>query len=137
VEFDVIERTVQTTSRIDATLGKGGVIVFDHWSQPHCTRIALALREEYLRGKLISLCLTGTKLYGTWDSDGLTSQDLDDWAAAQPDIEMSYAHRLVGEVRRYFQKNADGLSPARAAAVPPVPALRRAIWQLAPPILAR
>jgi hypothetical protein len=73
----------------------------------------------------------------TWDSGGLTSQDLDDWAA-QPDIEMSYAHRLVGrEVRRYVQKKADGLSPARAAAVPPVSAVRRAIRQLAPPILAR
>jgi hypothetical protein len=32
VEFDVIERTVQTASRIDATLGKGGVVVFDDWS---------------------------------------------------------------------------------------------------------
>ena len=53
----------------------------------------------------------------TWDSGGLTSQDLDDWAA-QPDIEMSYAHRLVGrEVRCYVQKKADGLSPARSAAV--------------------
>jgi hypothetical protein len=54
----------------------------------------------------------------TWDSGGLSSQDLDDWAA-QPDIEMSYAHRLVGrEVRCYVQKKADGLSPARSAAVP-------------------
>jgi len=43
VEFDVIERTVQTASRIDATLGKGGVVVFDDWSQPHCPAVALAL----------------------------------------------------------------------------------------------
>ena len=73
----------------------------------------------------------------TWDSGGLTSQDRDDWAA-QPDIERSYAHRLVGrEVRRYVQKKADGLSAARSAGVPPVSSLRRAIRQLAPPILAR
>jgi len=45
----------------NATLGKGGVVVFDDWSQAHCTGIGLALREEHLRGELTSLCLTGTK----------------------------------------------------------------------------
>jgi hypothetical protein len=43
VEFDVIERTVHTTSTIDATLGKGGVVVFGDWSQPHCPAVALTL----------------------------------------------------------------------------------------------
>lgn len=133
--YEVVREDILTARRL---LGKGGVVVLDDWSQPHCPGVALALWEEYLRGELIPLCLTGTKLYATWDSGGLTSQDLDDWAAAQPDIEVSYAHRLVGhEVRRYVQKKADGLSPARTAAVPPVSPLRRAIRQLAPPILAR
>ena len=133
--YEVVREDILTARRL---LAKGGVVVLDDWSQPHCPGVALALWEEYLRGELVPLCLTGTKLYATWDSDGLTSQDLDDWAATQPDLEVSYAHRLVGhEVRRYVQKKADGLSPARAAAMPRVSALRRAIRQLAPPILAR
>ena len=94
--------------------------------------------EEYLRGELIPLCLTNTKLYATWDSDGLTAQDLNDWAALQAGIEVSYAYRLAGrEVRSYIQKKADGLSLAQAGAAPPESALRRAVRQIAPPILAR
>lgn len=133
--YEVVREDILTTRRL---LGKGGVVVFDDWSQPHCPGVALALWEEYLRGELIPLCLTGTKLYATWDSGGLTPQDLDDWAAAQPGIEVSYPHRLAGrQVRRYVQKKAAGLSPARAAALPPESALRRAIRQVAPPIIAR
>jgi hypothetical protein len=76
-------------------------------------------RRGSLRRLVIAPLRGGRSGAVTWDSGGLTSQDLDDWAA-QPDIEMSYAHRLVGrEVRRYVQKKADGLSPARSAAVHP------------------
>lgn len=132
--YEVVREDILTARRI---LGKGGVVVFDDWSQPHCPGVALAVWEEYLRGDLIPLCLTGTKLYATWDPDGLTPKDLEKWAAAQPDIEVSYAHCLAGrEVRGYVQKKADGLSSGRVAPVPPS-ALRRAIRQLAPPILSR
>jgi len=133
--YEVVREDILTARRL---LGKGGVVVFDDWSQPHCPGVALAVWEEYLRGELIPLCLTSTKLYATWDSGGLTSQDLDEWAAAQSGIEMSYAYRLAGrDVRSYVQKKADGLRPGQPVALSPESALRRALRQIVPPILAR
>lgn len=133
--YEVVREDILTARRL---LGRGGVVVLDDWSQPHCPGVALAIWEEYLRGELIPLCLTSTKLYATWDSGGLTPQDLDDWAAVQAGIEVSYAYRLAGrEVRSYVQAKVDGLRPVQAAAALPESALRKAVRQIAPPILAR
>ncbi len=141
--YEVVREDIITARHL---LGGGGVAVFDDWSQPHCPGVALALWEEYLRRDLIPLCLTDTKLYATWDSSGLTPGDLDGWAAAQPGIEVSYAHCLAGhEVRRYVQK-AEGVSSVKAVEAvasqgthrerpSTESALRRAIRQVAPPIL--
>ena len=94
--------------------------------------------KEYLRDGLSPLCLIKTKLYATWDSGGLTAKDLNDWAALQAGGEVSYPYRLAGrKVRSYIQKKDDSLRLAQAGAAPPASALRRAVRQIGPPILAR
>jgi hypothetical protein len=129
--YEVVREDILTARRL---LAKGGVVVFDHWSQPQCRAGDVGGIPP---GKLIPLCLTSTKLYATWDS-GASRPYLDEWAAAQSGIEVSYACCLAGrEVRSYVQKKADGLRLGRPVARSPESALRRALRQIAPPILAR
>ena len=115
-------------------LGPGGVVILDDWSQFHVPGVALAIWEEYLRGELIPLCLTQTKMYATWDASGLNAAALDMWEATQPGLEISEAYQLAKyEVRRYSVKPP----PPRAPEPPrrPDPLWRRAVRATLPPIV--
>jgi SAM-dependent methyltransferase len=86
-------------------VGPGGVVILDNWSQPHAPGVALAIWEEYVRGEFIPLCLTQSKMYGTWDRGGLTADAVDEWAQRQPDVDISEKHQLGRyDVRRYSLK---------------------------------
>ena len=136
-----------------ALLGPGGVAVFDDWSTAHVPGVALAIWEEFLRGDADLLCLTPLKAYVTWDRAGLRRDDVEGWVQAQPDLEMSYPHRIAGgqDVRSITSAPTgpggaqDALAqepPIEApGASPPVGAvrtrrggLRAAVLRLSPPL---
>ena len=135
-------------------LGPGGVAVFDDWSTAHVPGVALAIWEEFLRADAHLLCLSPLKAYLTWDQAGLRRDDVEGWVAAQPDLEMSYPHRLSGghDVRSIASAPAAPTRPddvitreppiGATEASPPVGAVRvrgrgvrRAVLQVSPPLL--
>lgn len=89
--YEVVHEDIITARRL---LGAGGVVAFDDWSTFHAPGVALAVWEEYLRGELIPLCLTPLKFYATWDPGGLTHNDVEAWAAGQPNLDMTWPHGL-------------------------------------------
>jgi SAM-dependent methyltransferase len=96
--LDVVRRDIETARRL---LGKGGVVVFDDWANSQEPGIALAIWQEYSRGELVPLCFTPGKFYATWDPDGITADSVSAWAARQPDVEVTYPHRLDGHAASY------------------------------------
>jgi hypothetical protein len=116
--YDVVREDVATARSL---LGRGGVVVFDDWMNLLVPGVALAVWEEYLRGHMIPLCLTPSKLYATWDPWGLTPADLDTWATAQPDVVPSELVGLGAHAARLY-----------TAVDPP---LRGFLRELAPPLL--
>jgi SAM-dependent methyltransferase len=62
------------TVRQDALIARrllcpGGVVVFDDYCKPHLPGTALAVWEQVLRGGLMPVALTDSKMYCTWDVD--------------------------------------------------------------------
>ena len=97
--YDVVREDIATARTL---LGPGGVVVIDDWPQPHTPGVALAAWEAFLRGEMTLLCLSNYKLYATWDPTSTLREDLDAWAASQPDVDVTDPHRLAGRiVRRY------------------------------------
>jgi len=91
--YEVVQRDIETARQL---LGKGGVVIFDDWSNAQEAGVALAIWQEYLKGELVPLCFTPQKLYATWDPAGITSEDINAWAVTQPDIASTYPHKLLG-----------------------------------------
>jgi Methyltransferase domain len=93
-----------------ASLGPGGVVILDDWSQPHAAGVALAVWEEFSRGDLIPLCLTRDKFYATWDPEGLTAADIERWAETEPAV-LSCQHHTLGKHRVPRFNVATSLNP--------------------------
>ena len=54
---------------------------------PHFPGVALAVWELVLGGAFVPLCITGSKLYGTWDGGAVDwVAGIDDWVAREPDL---------------------------------------------------
>ena len=103
-EYDVVCEDIRLARKM---LAPGGVVIFDDWCQPHCPGVGMAIWEDYLRGDLIPLALTDTKLYAKWDGSGVTGEALDDWIAGQPRVDSPRAYQLGAHtVRRYIMKPA-------------------------------
>lgn len=124
-QYDVVREDIRLARKM---LAPGGVVIFDDWCQPHCPGVGLAIWEEYLRGELIPLALTDSKLYAKWDGSGLSVDAFNDWIARQPRVDPLQAYGLGAHtVRRYAMKPKPvGSEPQPAAGS----ALRR-LWRAA------
>jgi len=97
--MEVVQQDIETARRL---LGAGGVVIFDDWANGQQPGVALAIWQEYLKGDLIPLGFTPSKFYATWDPEGMTYTDVSDWAAGQPDMAVTYPHRLAGREAAYL-----------------------------------
>ena len=131
--YEVVRADIATARTL---LAPGGVVVFDDWMQPHAAGVALAVWEEYLRGELTPLCATNLKLYATWDPRGVTAADLNAWAAAQPDLDVSPPIGLAGRSMSLYRQRTVDRQKARSAAPPPSVVKRAARAVLPPAALA-
>jgi len=102
--YNVAKRDLETARHL---LGPGGIVIFDDWSNSQAPGIALAIWEEYLKGELIPLCFTPMKFYATWDPSGLTADEINAWAARQPDIVPTFAQQLLGREACHFNMSGD------------------------------
>ncbi len=76
--YDVVRQDVATARTL---LGPGGLVAFGNISTPHNPGVALAVWELVLGGEFVPLCITESKLYGTWDHDAVAwvTAGIDDW----------------------------------------------------------
>ena len=124
-EYSVASEDIRLARRM---LAPGGIVIIDDWCQPHCAAVGLAVWEEYLRGDLVPLALTDTKLYAKWGPAGVSVEAFDDWIAGQPRVASPQAFRLGAHtVRRYVMKPTVA-QPAPPPAAPRPTALRR-LWR--------
>jgi SAM-dependent methyltransferase len=122
-QYDVVREDIRLARKM---LAPGGVVIFDDWCQPHCPGVGLAVWEDYLRGDLIPLALTDSKLYAKWGGSGVSVEALNNWIAGQPRIDSAQAYELGAHtVRRYVMKPALVESAPQPA---PSSALRR-LWR--------
>ena len=94
----------RTSATARTLLGPGGLVAFGNISTPHNPGVALAVWELVLGGEFVPLCLTESKLYGTWDHDAVAwaTAGIDDWVDGRPDLGKDI-HTLAGwAVRRIF-----------------------------------
>ncbi len=66
--YDVVRQDVVTARTL---LGPDGLVAFGNIFTPHKPGVALAVRELVLGGEFVPLCITESKLYGTWDHDAV------------------------------------------------------------------
>jgi hypothetical protein len=118
--YQVVKDDIATTRCL---LAKGGVAVFDDWSKAATPGVALAIWEEYVKGEMIPLAVTDTKLYATWDSSGVTGDEVAAWASAQPDIRVSRGHELAGRTVQHYAPRSGS------------PELRKVLRRWVPPAL--
>ncbi len=98
--FDIVRRDVDSARTL---LGPGGIVAFGDVATPHFPGVALAVWELVLGGAFVPLCITGSKLYGTWDGGAVDwVAGIDEWVAREPDLGHD-VHTLAGwPVRRIF-----------------------------------
>ncbi|WP_240800591.1 class I SAM-dependent methyltransferase [Streptomyces sp. ICN441] len=142
-----------------------GVVVFDDFRAEHCPGVAAAVWGAVATAGLRPLCITGTKLYGTWGDAGQLRGELLGWLGTRTDLwhgveEVAGAplvridgHRAQApahprsrhRARPAADGQADRPSPVPAtspAAAPPArrggpPRLRGVVRDLLPPLLTR
>ena len=92
--YDVVRQDVATARTL---LGRGGLVAFGNISTPHNPGVALAVWELVSGGGFAPLCITESKLYGTWDHDAVAwaTAGIDDWVEGRPDLGKDI-HTLAG-----------------------------------------
>ncbi|WP_185921771.1 class I SAM-dependent methyltransferase [Streptomyces sp. WAC06614] len=136
----------------------GAVIVFDDYRSEHCPGVAAAIWGAVATAGLHVLCVTGNKLYATWDDPAPLREALLSWLAGREDLwhgveEVAGAPlvRIGGQhavapalPQSRYAAPAPAASAAPAApAAPTAPArpapsaLRKLAKDLLPPIIAR
>jgi len=98
--YDIVRADASTAQQL---LSPGGIVAFGGISASHFPGTALAVWELVLGREFTPLCLTGGKLYGTWDAGGVDwSARIDEWVSQERDLG-SEIHTLAGwPVRRVF-----------------------------------
>jgi hypothetical protein len=114
--YDVVRKDIETARRL---LGSGGLVAFGGMTAPHTPGSALAVWELVLRGGFVPLCLTESKLYGTWDGDAFDwMAGIDEWVNGRPDIGVGI-HTLSGwPVRRVFAFERPPVGAERLVRIP-------------------
>ncbi|WP_405780135.1 class I SAM-dependent methyltransferase [Streptomyces sp. NBC_00859] len=69
-----------------AVLDPHGVVVLDDFRAEHCPGVAAAAWQAVTGGGLHVLCITGTKLYGTWGDPTELRADLAAWLRTRDDL---------------------------------------------------
>lgn len=69
-----------------AVLKPYGVVVLDDFRAEHCPGVAAAAWQAVTSGGLHVLCITGTKLYGTWGDPTALRAELAAWLATRKDL---------------------------------------------------
>lgn len=110
-----------------AVLAPGGVVVLDDYRAEHTPGVAAAAWEAVFTRGLRPVCVTGQKLYGTWDDpaplrDALRAwaRDREDWWMEEQDVAGAPLLRLMfrprSRVPRQATAGADHSAGAGAAA---------------------
>lgn len=144
-----------------------GVVVFDDFRAEHCPGVAAAVWGAVATAGLTPLCITGTKLYGTWGDPEAVRGELLGWLETRTDLwhgveEVAGAPLIRIDGRRaeapahprsrhraepVTDAPADGPAPRPAPATSPAtaapgrragsPRIRRLVRDLLPPLLTR
>ncbi|MER6998453.1 class I SAM-dependent methyltransferase [Streptomyces sp. NPDC000410] len=136
-----------------------GVVVFDDFRAEHCPGVAAAVWGAVATAGLRPVCITGTKLYGTWGDPEKAREALLGWLETRTDlwhgVEEVAGAPLVRIDGRKAVAPAHPASRHRPAAVAPAPAavpeqrpapatarrrpslVRRVARDLLPPLLTR
>lgn len=114
--YDVVRHDV-TTAR--ALLGSGGIVALGDVATVHYPGRALAVWELVLSGEFVPLCITASKLYGTWDGSALDwVAGIDEWVAREPDLGTE-VHTLAGwPVRRIYAAGRPTVSQSHLVRIP-------------------
>jgi hypothetical protein len=111
-------------------LTSGGVAIFDDYSRPYALGVAAVVWEEILRGGLIPLCTTESKLYGTWDETLVVNVDtVEGWLEGQPRLRTEVVRLLGREVIQVRNPKTPLRSVSEVLRLPSMAAsLRKAIF---------
>ena len=114
--YGVVRQDVATAR---ALLGPGGMVAFGDVATPHSPGVALAVWELVLGGEFVPLCLTASKLYGTWNGSALDwVAGIDEWVAREPDLGTD-VHTLAGwPVRRIYAAGRPPVGRSRLVRIP-------------------
>ncbi len=114
--FDIVRRDVGSARTL---LVPGGIVAFGGVATPHFPGVALAVGELVLGGAFVPLCITGSKLYGTWDGGAVDwVAGIDDWVAREPDLGHD-VHTLAGwPVRRIYAADRPPVSRRHLVRIP-------------------
>jgi hypothetical protein len=120
--YDVARQDVATARTL---LGPGGLAAFGNISTPHNPGVALAVWELVLDGEFVPLCLTESKLYGTWDHDAVPwlTAGIDQWVDGRPDLGKDI-HTLAGwAVRRIYAHDRPRVNAELLVRIPDLDAM--------------
>lgn len=67
-------------------LKRNGVVVLDDFRAEHCPGVAAAAWQAVTTGGLHVLCITGTKMYGTWGDPDAIRAELLEWLGTRDDM---------------------------------------------------
>jgi hypothetical protein len=73
-------------------LAGNGLLVLDDYRSSHTPGVACAAWQAVLEDGLRPVCVSGNKLYGTWDDPAALQQELHDALAARGDCRLQWQH---------------------------------------------
>ncbi|AXE25146.1 class I SAM-dependent methyltransferase [Streptomyces globosus] len=80
------EHVVQDIASSRAVAAPGAVIAFDDYRSEHCPGVAAAVWAAVATEGLRLICVSGAKLYATWDDPEPYRRGLLDWLEGRPDL---------------------------------------------------
>ncbi len=139
-------------------LREDGIVVCDDFRSEHTPGTAAAVWMAVAHEGLRPICITGTKLYGTWGDPTAVQDELIEWLEGQQsgttDVQTVMGHRLI-RIKDWAEPPQPRVLPLRpppVVAAPPVPPPARTVrpaepqwWtstrtvarELLPPVVAR
>ncbi|MGW2997261.1 class I SAM-dependent methyltransferase [Streptomyces sp. NPDC001193] len=80
------EHVVQDIASSRVVAAPGAVVVFDDYRSEHCPGVAAAVWAAVATGELHLICVSGSKLYATWDDAAPYQADLLTWLEGRADL---------------------------------------------------
>ncbi|WP_208868083.1 class I SAM-dependent methyltransferase [Streptomyces wuyuanensis] len=81
--YEHVQGDIRSAERL---LTPGGIVVFDDFRAEHCPGVAAAVWGAVATAGLTPLCITGTKLYGTWGDPEEVRGELLGWLETRADL---------------------------------------------------